>query len=224
MQKLMKQVSFFSVCLCALSFHLWGQEEGNSDEKLSNCYAGVMGSASFLSNPKVNHAAASLDTDEQYDPGFSMGAFVGYHLDPNWRIEGELVYRKNSLDEVTDATGAKQGGDGEIESTHLLASLYYDFHMDWFVTPYVGAGLGYARLNHVNKTSLTGLTDIDSKADVFAYQVVGGASYEFNKRYTLFMDYRLVATATPKFHDKSGATVESEYHNHTLNLGLRVRF
>ena len=229
----MKRMSQVHVYLLAFAFFalsfssgaLFAQENFAKEQK---SYVGFFGGAQFLNNPAVKHPDGLFDTDEQYDPGFFGGLFLGYRLHPSWRAEAELSYRKNSLDEVMDAAGNKQGGDGEMEAIALLASLYYDFSMDWLmdwpITPYVGAGIGYAHLNHVNKTRLAGLTDVDSKDDAFAYQMVAGISYDWAKRYTFFADYRFFATAIPKFKDKNHQRVDSEYVNHTVNLGVRVNF
>ena len=210
-------------CMCvAMVFAVceaFAQEDGIQNDE--GYYAGVVGGGNFFANPKVRLSLG--DHDEQYDPGYLGSFFLGYRFDSAWRMEGELGYRRNTLDEIENkATGAKVGGEGEVDAWHFLLSLYYDIDMGFAVKPYVGAGLGYSRMTYENKS--VGYIHVNDNDERVAYQFVLGASYDLARKYTLFVDYRYFGTRNPKFSDTAANSLESEFVNHTANLGVRLKF
>lgn len=212
-----KRLAGFSL----LFFFFFSMVQAEESEEKNKFYVGVLGGGSFLSGPKVSLTTG--DTNEEYDPGLVFSGFLGRRLDARWRVEVEAGYRKNTLDEVENkSTGVKVGGNGELDVAHLMFSLYHDFDVSWKVKPYIGAGIGYARVSCENKTE--SYTSIDSSDEVFACQGVLGVSYDWTENLGLFFDYRYFRTGIPKVSDASGRLVETECKNHSVNLGARIGF
>ena len=91
--------------------------------------------------------------------GFLAGGAVGYRLEGGpWRVEGEYFFRESAYDEASPIRGregaavAKLDGEviiaddriGSLTSHNFFGNLYYDFTPGGRVTPYLGAGLGFA--------------------------------------------------------------------------------
>src|SRR5215813_1362581 len=72
---------------------------------------------------------------------WSEYAGVGYAFQNGFRLEGELGHRFNQINhhEMFD-----QGGD--VHAWSAMLNLYYDFNRGGAVEPYLGVGVGAARL------------------------------------------------------------------------------
>lgn len=212
-------------------------EEGDEEEykfqgfKREDFYAGFFGGYNHLTNSTVNYVTTTtpptaIDTDEQFDSGMVGSVFLGYHLEKDWRLELELGYRQNTLDDVLiKNTGEKNQEDGEVDCEYAVVSVYYDYTLeDIDVTPYFGAGIGVSKMHYRNSHANSTLVEVDNKQMVYTYQYILGASYPLSEKTTFFADYRYFATRDPKFSDVNGTKMEFEYINHTGNLGFRFNF
>src|SRR5687767_5875345 len=72
---------------------------------------------------------------------------LGYAFSNGFRLEGELGHRFNQM-EVVDILSATQGldGGGDVHVWSAMANLFYDFNRGGGLEPYVGAGVGAARI------------------------------------------------------------------------------
>ena len=126
--------------------------------------------------------------DESFDPGMGIlaGLALGYRLG-NFRAEGEYFYR-SSIHESTDvpydsATNYDPGMDpgfrtvmdgvDDVLSHDVFANLYYDFHSDSKFTPYLGIGVGFAKISLAYRT-LWHRTNDPEKITVFDIEGVTG--------------------------------------------------
>ena len=93
--------------------------------------------------------------------GILAGVALGYRLG-SFRVEGEYLYRGTTFDEVRNTRlgdeavnidKSKQeldlieGGVDDVLSHNFFANLYYDYRSESKFTPYVGVGVGFARVN-----------------------------------------------------------------------------
>ncbi|MGE5203281.1 MAG: outer membrane protein, partial [Acidobacteriota bacterium] len=122
--------------------------------------------------------------------GFAAGVTVGYsgvYL-PNLRAEGEIVYRSHGLSSastpavmILEAAPLFISGPltGSIDSLALMGNVYYDFMPESRWTPYLGAGIGAARLTVGDAASTTPLPPGRFNATdwQFAYQGIAGVKY-----------------------------------------------
>jgi len=156
----------------------------------------------------ITHDTDLAGLNFTFDPGLAIGGVVGYRVTPNVRIDGEVTYRVNDLDEI----GGSPAGD-EIRSLAFLVNVYYDFTTGSPWVPYVGGGLGVA--NH----ELDPASGPTEEEDLFAFQLGAGVAYELNPAMALTLDYRFFGTEEPEF-----AGFEYDYLNSTIQIGLRYSF
>lgn len=173
-----------------------------------------------------------------------MGAAAGYDFGM-WRAEFEIAYRQNDLDkikavvsqdigngpingepiptQVVPGTSVSINADGDVSALSFMVNGYFDWQNPSPLTPYLGAGIGFARVS-MNDLKVEGVRLVDDSDTVFAYQLAAGVGWEFMPNLTLDLGYRYFATADPEFRDVEGDTFESEYKSHNLMLGLRIGF
>lgn len=184
----------------------WGQAGG---------YAGASGLLAFVSDadldlPDCPSCADTLSTD----PGFGLAAVAGYRLGTGLRLEGEIAYRQNDLDEISLEGLGTAAVDGDATALAVMGNLFYDFATGTPVTPYLGLGVGFARIA-VDSADL----DVDDSDTVFAYQVKVGLLAPVTPRLALVGGYTYFATSDPKIE-----ATTAEYRAHTLDVGLRIGF
>jgi opacity protein-like surface antigen len=173
--------------------------------RAQSAYFGVQAGFNFTHDGEFDNSGL----DATFDRGYAYGAMLGYYLNKNFRLEGELTYRGNSIGSV----GGVPAPD-KISSTAIMANAYYDFTMGGSWTPYVGGGLGVARVNFQSAA--------DVRDMVLAYQFIGGLGYNVTSNTVVTLDYRYFGVDTPTF--EAGTTFDLEYTNSTFMFGVRASF
>lgn len=228
-------VTFFVVLgFAATSVHAQGFFYGGSP------YLSVDVGVTWLDDADNTFKGTGDKFKSEYDTGFTVGAAAGYDFNM-WRAEFEIAYRQNSLDKIKgvfDVDNGNGNGDivlaqvgtvesrsagGDVSALSFMVNGYFDFHNQSPLTPYLGGGIGLARVS-VNDLSVGGEKIVDDSDTVFAYQLAAGVGWEFMPNLILDLGYRYFATADPKFRDMEGERFESEYETHNLMLGLRINF
>lgn len=153
-----------------------------------------------------------------YSPGFSVSGTGGYAFGNGLRLEGELAYRQAAMDQIM-VSGLSGKINSDLQSIGMMANAYYDFRNASAVTPYIGAGLGFANVT-VGDGAINGIK-VWNKADdtVFAYQVAAGVGFEINNALTFDVGYRYYATPDAKFE-----LAKADFSSHNLMLGIRFKF
>ncbi len=193
-------------------------------------FSGNLG-VSLLSDSDINRPGAFAFTGEvTYDPGFRVGGALGYDFG-SFRAEGEIAYRSNDTDEGAIFGVCCGPVDGDVSALSFMANGYYDFHMASSpLVPYLGLGVGFANVTaDITAPTISSLALIDDSDIVFAYQFMAGVGYNINPTTTLTVDYRYFATSDPEFPSGPAfipglSDIESEYSNHSFNIGVRVAF
>lgn len=171
---------------------------------------------SLLSDSDLSYSDGSTGK-LSFDNGWGLDLALGYQL-PMFRLEGEVAYRVNDADEFSDSDGVWKV-NGDVKALTLMLNGYYDFCNTTPFTPYLGAGIGMARID--GSSDELGWDDSDN---VFAYQLMVGAAYALSKQLSVELEYRYVGTQDPEFEDGLGGTVEAEVSDHNLMVGLRFLF
>lgn len=171
----------------------------------------VLGGAG-LSLLEDSDVGGSVNARHEFNPGWAGLGALGYAFANGFRVEGELGYRRNNVD----------NGTGNAEAWTLMGNALYDFTTGTAFTPYVGAGIGGARLNFNNVPA--GSTSIDDADTVLAYQGLAGVTYELETNLKLDLGYRYLTTERPSFRTRAGGTVDGDYDDHAVMLGLRYQF
>ncbi len=218
--------SVVTVFLISLAFTTQGTAQG--------WYVSGNIGASTLNNSLLEERAGGLSAtgELEFDRGIAVAGAVGYQTG-SWRIEGELSYRENDIDQLT-VDSLNVGGitliglgtfsvDGEFEKFGIMGNVWYDASMgqDWIGS--FGAGLGTARIGAEIKNIGGAAITFDEDDWVFAYQFGAGIGYKVSANATVSLDYRLFGTSDPEF-ETAGVTNEVEYLNHSIMAGVRYRF
>ncbi|MBQ0712860.1 MAG: porin family protein [Porticoccus sp.] len=158
----------------------------------------------------------------ELDNTVNYGLAVGKRINKNVRAELELSYREADLDKFcADGFGCGSNGlGGELETTLLLANVYYDFMPNETWHPYLSAGVGVARHDGTLSAS-NGALSVSASGDdnVFAYQLGAGISYDASERVQLVLGYRYLSSSDPEF-----ASFDAQYDAQELNFAVRVSF
>lgn len=133
-------------------------------------YVGALGGVNFLSDVKDGSLTA------EFDPGYLLGADVGYQINRFFRVEGEFSYRHNSMDKVKSHLETVKP-HAHINTYALMANGYWDIDLGSCLTPYVGVGVGYAW--HEGKAKAHHET-FAAKSRGVAGQVMVGAHYQLD--------------------------------------------
>ncbi len=198
-------------------------------------YASVNAGVTLVDDADVTDTASigSITGEVGFDTGFGLSGAVGY----SWgglRLEGEISYRKNDLEDLrvdsltlggTTFSGALGTFALEGDTTALggMANGWYDFDTGTRWVPFLGAGLGVARLNIEIESIAGGAIIYDESDTVFAYQAGAGVGYKVTRTTTVSLSYRFFGTADPEF-DDGFDKVDAEYSSHNIMVGIVGRF
>lgn len=157
----------------------------------------------------------------KFDAGNMGAAFFGGRFQSNdihWRGEAEVARRALDLSTVS-GTAAQ----GEALATSLMGNALVDLDMVGPVQPYIGAGVGLAKVK-LNGASPFGGSTVNGSDTVGALQVLAGASYRLNEQVDLFTDYRYFTTGDADFTTAVGTATSMKLSTHSVLAGLRFNF
>ena len=141
----------------------------------------------------------------------------------NGAIRGEFEYSLNADAEKNISFTGLEGYKfkTKLKSQTLLFNAYYDVKTNTNFVPYIGAGLGAARL----KASLEGESASDT---TFAWQIGGGVAYNINENLAVDLGYRYINSGdiNKTYIDEDGFPEKDklEAKAHEIMLGLRYNF
>ncbi len=144
---------------------------------------------------------------------------VGYGINNNLRVEGEVSYQIND-DEQTIYGSSSLDLVEDVSYLALLVNGYYDFSNKTSLTPFITMGAGGAKPETVG-FDITGSDHSAVSYDdmVFVYQLGAGISYEIGHKTVIDFEYRYLSTTDLRFD-----TVRPEYINHNIIVGAHLSF
>lgn len=180
------------------------------------------------------------------------GAGLGYRFNNWFRVDGTLEYRGGAQFSVNDKLNYNNGFGivqqtnsykGNLSSMVALFNAYVDLGTWYCLTPYIGAGIGYAT------NTISGMTDQGivfaggpssatlgtagngDKSGV-AWALMAGVGYEVNKNLTLEAGYRYLNLGEAQsgriqnaFLNQSYAPLKvKELESHDFKIGMRWNF
>jgi len=162
-----------------------------------------------------------------YNPSLLGSAVLGWDFEPNnpvgeGRIELEYTHRSNQLDKVKFVQGEVKGS-GNVIADSLLVNFFGVFHDRGPWAPYVGVGVGAARIQ-ASDLKVTGQPLSSDSSVVLAFQAGTGIDYALNTYLNLDLGYRFFGCVPPKLAEANGSKFKMEYYSHNVILGLRVGF
>jgi len=182
-------------------------------------YMGVLGGVNLMESTDAtfDDGTSVLSDAFNYKTGFGGGALVGYDFG-SFRLQGDVIYRRNKVESET-LDGADEPFDSAATaSTAVMLSALYDIDTGTAFTPYLGAGVGGAKV----KVDYDGTSDSQWS---FAYQGVAGVNYDITSNLLIGTEYRYFATPNQDDFGVDGGNQSSfETNSHSFFVGLTYKF
>lgn len=140
------------------------------------------------------------------DEGLALSIGAGYQVNPNIRVEGELAHLQGDI-------SGPLGGDAKMLGG--FANAYYDFNPGGQWKPFVGAGIGFAKVD----VDSFGINDDDT---AFAWQVKAGVAHDFSDRLTGEVAYRYLGVNDIEARGVAGR-VDGDFSANAVTVGLRYK-
>jgi opacity protein-like surface antigen len=197
-------------------------------------YVSVFGGLNMVADSSglTDNTSGAWSSDA--DTGFVLGGTVGTTLD-RWaqglRVEMEVSYRRNDLGgnyvEVPDTSDTETGVlDGNLSTFAIMANAWYEFDIGSKMRPYVGGGVGWARMNadlvalETTPSSGSDFTTSDEQSG-FAWQLGLGGRYEVSPGVDVGIGYRYFnGPAFDGIWEGDVGKIENE--NHAVQVELKI--
>lgn len=168
-----------------------------------------------------------------FDGGFDGAGFVGYDLGA-FRIEAEVSYKHNDLDEITSSNitlprgaiaGTRAAGGGDVNILSFMVNGMLDFGDNEGLSGFIGGGAGIARVDFNNLRAFSNqaafLDDSDTR---FAWQVVAGVRQALTPNVDLTLRYRFFNVQDLEIAGFGGRAVEASLRSHSILGGITFNF
>lgn len=183
----------------------------------------VSGQFGLRAVEETDASSGSVDIESELGNAAYYAIAVGRRYD-GMRFEIELARRGGEINNFSIA-GTDQAVSGEgLAATSLMANAFVDFNTDGRVSPYLGGGLGLARVT-ADYAGAGGTVSGDASA--LSFQLIGGASIQISERVELFSDLRymrVMETDHALTAPLGSSDVSFQYDGYTLGAGVRVSF
>lgn len=187
-------------------------------------YFSLGGSVNFVDNTALTEQGGPTpgSGNMEFDEGYGLNASVGYRprytntIWDNLRMEFEFGVLDNDVDQIALSGNGVVVPTGDVQVMRGMANLFVDFDLSKQVRPYIGGGLGLARVELENEEDTA-----------FAYQGMLGISYipESFPISEFYTGYRYFSITDTQFTTPgSGSQVEFGYDSHVLDAGVRFYF
>ena len=185
-------------------------------------YIAVQGGFGQQENHDFNNASGAR-VSTKMEEGFVVIGAIGRSYRNNVRAEVEGAYRSNDVDNHSTTGPALDGSEGDTHVASAMVNGYYDLPNSTNLTPYIGGGLGVARVAYDNYATTADGEILDDAKTVPAFQAMVGLNAPITSRLSMNAEYRYFTTAKTKV--QSGL-VESNtsYDTHNVVLGARYAF
>jgi opacity protein-like surface antigen len=175
--------------------------------------------------------SSSNVTSEKYTTSYDATFGFGYKY--QW-FRADLTYDFAGPTRVSATTTAATGQPqyaAKINSQTVLANAYIDFGTWAGFTPYVGAGVGLARLQSVNFVNTADSPSADSTGpgfhQNFAWAAMAGVAYQVTQSWLIDVGYRHLALGDARASNAATALNTVMFKNQSSNearIGFRFLF
>ncbi|MBT6094995.1 MAG: porin family protein [Rhodospirillaceae bacterium] len=171
----------------------------------------------FSADPDGSTSAGNM-TAEAVDNAPLIGGGLGYRFNDNFRTDLTFDFRSDADVEATTAGGA--GVNSEVNGWTLMANGYWDINHFEGITPYLGAGIGYALLE--TSDQIGGNAETGASSSNLAWAAMLGASVDIGLPQALLdIGYRYISLG--EFQQNGGANYD-DLMAHEIRAGLRYNF
>ena len=163
------------------------------------------------------------------DKGIGAGLFVGSAIKlPYGAIRAELEYNKkaDTKKSYTTNIGLPETFNAKLETQSFMLNAYYDIDTGSKITPYIGGGIGYAKLK-LNDQYWQDVYAKNIKDTNFAWQIGAGVAYAVTDNISIDAGYRYIDFGDLSDSGDDGYGGESEKIDVSANefyLGVRYNF
>ena len=148
------------------------------------------------------------------------GGGIGYQFSKNFRADASISYHPDAS--VNATTSASNTTSTDVNALSGMVNGYWDIATFGGMTPYVGAGVGFAHLSTSDQTTTGGIaTESGSTTNNLAWSLNAGAAYDIFQNTALDMNYRFINMGEFK---QSVSTTYDELSAHEVRAGLRFKF
>ncbi len=192
----------------------------------SGVYLGLFGGLSLVDGARNESGTGTFNFD--FNTGYGALATLGYDLREDFphigigRVEIEAAYRSNGLDEVSFAQ-ATLPTEGDVRVASLMLNTFGEYRDTLPMLPYIGGGIGLARVE-LDGVRFGDTLLFDDSDTVFAWQVGAGIGWQAARNLVLDLGYRYFSTVNLRFTDAEGERFKSKYDSHLILLGARIGF
>lgn len=185
-------------------------------------YVGIQGGATLLNPTNDTLEPGSAGFHSRYKIGWLGGATLGYRFAMGLSLELEASHSQNNLNTVQFTSAPAPGNvvqdvSGKVKNNTLLANIWWDLNPDGWLHPYIGGGIGAARLEYNQPT-----TSFDTVTKL-AYQGGVGIRFDLSKRWTAGVGYRFLTTKSPTYEDASHK-IKSRYEENVVQASMQYTF
>lgn len=184
----------------------------------------ALGIAADFDEDRFDLPGDAFDTNIDYSLGYAgiLGG-VGYSFGNGFRVEGSLGYTRQDVGSLSTSSSVASLGDAIF--SELMVTGYYDFRRGRKFQPYVGLGLGGARLSYKGTTIATssGATQVRESDIHPTGQVVLGLGWWTSERVFLGFEYNYI-TSLGDFDVSLSSGSEGGAHFDTNRLLVKLRY
>lgn len=198
----------------------------NAAAPIDGFYVGAGAGVNLMQDENISAPGVNGSISEKVGPVVVLG--LGWGFGNGLRAEIEGSYRSNGangIGGIPDATRVS----GTEQKYGVMVNAAYDFDLAPWVSPYVGAGIGYQAANWNGFGIVTGggTTSPSGTKGSFAYQAIAGAAFPIDDVPGLAVtaEYRFMGLTGNRGYTSNNTTISSTSdYNHDLMLGLRYAF
>lgn len=180
-------------------------------------YVSAWGGVNYIYDEDTVGTAASSTIN--YDLGYAAGVGVGISINDLISFEGELGYRRNTVDFISNGNP----GSGDTDVLTGMGNVIYNLgtYLDGKIRPYFGVGAGIA---NVESHFVWPNPNQDANELVFAYQIMGGLNYKISDTTHIFLETRYFQTSDFDLDVSTGGTRSFKVRSTSGLIGVRHSF
>ena len=198
-------------------------------------YVGGDFGAMIVEDTQIDYTIPGVDAVTlDHATGYDGALFVGYDLG-SFRLEGEVAYKKASVDEFENTIaipsssgphpiGQREGFGSQSALGFMIIGLL-DFGDDDGLSGFVGGGAGVARVDFSNIRAFENTGEFLDDSDTrFAWQIVAGVRTAVSRSVDVTLRYRFFNVGDANMIAFGNEDVKAGMGSHSLLAGLTFNF
>lgn len=203
-----------------LAFSIMLNTGAQAQFDVPDVYIAAGGGGAVLMDTVITEKATGTTYETLPFPGYALTGAVGLDFGLI-RLEGEAFYNRYDLDSIK-SVGIDLNSSGNFQILAGMANVFVDIPLP-VVTPFVGAGIGYAEVK-ANDLEFGGVPLLNNSGSGLAYQLRAGVAFEIFSATDLTLGYRYFVTDDLDMSNSTGSVEIDKLESHVFELGLRVSF